>query len=248
MGKEPDCILASLLLIVKNRSFCRNLPAICLICKFGGWLTQIATNLARRCLRDERQYRENTTFLELAEPVLISRRDLQRHERDKLRREIWDAIDELPEAHREVVILHYISGYSYKEIAHILSLPVSTVLGRLQKARNQLRKEFLDMITQLQLEIDSALHHFLKRQAEQMGTSVEGLVVRIIEAYKKDMASMDERIKNGRTDAIPIPDEMDAEPLKQKARDFFEALIHKDFKRRQGRFCPLRNPLCLRVR
>jgi RNA polymerase sigma-70 factor (ECF subfamily) len=199
--------------------------------KFGGWLTQIAINLARRWLRDGRQYRENTDSLELTEPVVISRRDLQRYERDKLRQEIWDAIDELPDAHREVVILHYISGYSYKEIAQMLSTSVSTVLGRLQKARDQLRKEFLTMITQLQLEIDSALYHFLKKQAEQMGTSVEGLVLRLIEAYKKDMEFMDELRESDLVDAIPISDDIDPEPLKQMVRDFFEALIHKDYER-----------------
>jgi RNA polymerase sigma-70 factor, ECF subfamily len=81
---------------------------------------------------------------------------------EKLRQEVWDAIDELAEAHKEAVILYYISGYSYREISEMLSVPVSTVRGRLEKARNQLRKEFLDVVTQLQLEIDSTIHNFLE--------------------------------------------------------------------------------------
>ncbi|MBM3239735.1 hypothetical protein FJZ31_25915 [Candidatus Poribacteria bacterium] len=42
---------------------------------------------------------------------------LQRSEGEKLRQEVWEASDELSEAQREVVIFHYISGYSYEEIA-----------------------------------------------------------------------------------------------------------------------------------
>ena len=64
-----------------------------------------------------------------------------------------------------------------------------------------------------------------------MGTSVEGLVLRLIEAYKKDMEAMDEIRESDLVDAIPISDDIDPEPLKQMIRDFFEALIHKDYER-----------------
>ncbi|MFC1712361.1 sigma factor-like helix-turn-helix DNA-binding protein, partial [Candidatus Poribacteria bacterium] len=99
---------------------------------------------------------------------------------------VWEAVDELAEDCREAVTLYYISGYSYKEISAMLSVPVSTVQGRLQQARNQLRKEFLDMVTKLQLEIDSTVHKFLREHAKQDGVSVEGLIIRLIERYRRD--------------------------------------------------------------
>jgi len=122
--------------------------------KFGRWLNRIAINLSKDWLRDQRKHQENTVSLE--ENVVLPTQEL-RYQSDKLRQEVWDAIDELAEARREVVILHYISGYSYEEISEMLSIPTSTIVGRLQKARNQLRKEFLDMVEKLQLEMVSKL-------------------------------------------------------------------------------------------
>ncbi len=151
--------------------------------KFGGWLNQIAINLSRHWLRDQRKYYQDTASLTGVVCLLQE----QRHNREKLRQRVWEAIDELGEDHREAVILHYISGYTYREISDMLSVPVSTIQGRLQKARNQLRKEFLDMVTQLQLEIDATFHKFLKENAKQNGVSVEGLVIRLIERYKRDL-------------------------------------------------------------
>ncbi len=150
--------------------------------KFGSWLNQIAVNLSKHWLRDGRKYQEHIASFNGINALTQERS----YEQRKLRQEVWEAIDELSEDHREVVILHYISDYSYEEISEMLSIPTSTIVGRLQKARNQLRKEFLDMVTQLQLEIDSTVHKFLKEHAKQDGVSVEGLVIRLIERYRRD--------------------------------------------------------------
>jgi len=154
--------------------------------KFGRWLTKIAINSAKLWLRDQQKHRGNAVSLEDNVVVWAQERINQR---EKLRQEVWEAIDELPTAQREVVVLHYISGYSYKEISGMLSVPVSTISGRLQKAKNQLRKEFLDMVTKLQLEIDSTLHGFLTEHAKQNDVSIEGLIIRLIERYKIYMDS-----------------------------------------------------------
>jgi RNA polymerase sigma-70 factor (ECF subfamily) len=154
--------------------------------KFERWLNQIAINSSKLWLRDQKKYSETTVPLE--ENAVSLTQEL-RYQREKLRQEVWDAIDELAEDYREVVILHYISGYSYKEISQMLSIPHSTIVGRLQEARNQLRREFVDMVTQLKLEIDSTVHKFLKENAKQNGVSVEGLIIRLIERYKMDMDS-----------------------------------------------------------
>ena len=150
--------------------------------KFGRWLNQIAISYSKRWLRDQLRYQEDTIAL----MNVVDLAEEQRYNRDKLRQAVWEAIDELGEEHREAIILHYISGYSYKEIGEMLSVPVSTIQGRLQKARNQLRKEFLDMVTKLQLEIDSTVHKFLKEHAKQDGVSIEGLIIRLIERYKRE--------------------------------------------------------------
>jgi RNA polymerase sigma-70 factor (ECF subfamily) len=49
------------------------------------------------------------------------------------------AIEALPEAYREVVMLRYGEGFSYQEIADILRCPAGTVMSRLSRARSLLR-------------------------------------------------------------------------------------------------------------
>jgi len=150
--------------------------------KFGRWLNQIAVNSSRLWLREQRKYQKNRVSLE--ENVVIQTQEPGYHG-DNLRQQIWEAIDELSEDHREAVILHYISGYSYKEIGEMLSIPFSTVSGRLQKAKDQLRREFLGMVSKLQLEVDSTVHKFLKEHAKRDGLSIEGLILRLVERYKR---------------------------------------------------------------
>jgi RNA polymerase sigma-70 factor (ECF subfamily) len=49
------------------------------------------------------------------------------------------ATQRLPVAFREVVVLAHIGGFSYREMARILGVPVGTVMSRLFRARRLLR-------------------------------------------------------------------------------------------------------------
>lgn len=49
------------------------------------------------------------------------------------------ALDGLPASFRDVVILADIEGFSYKEIAGILGIPIGTVMSRLHRGRRQLQ-------------------------------------------------------------------------------------------------------------
>jgi RNA polymerase sigma-70 factor, ECF subfamily len=55
--------------------------------------------------------------------------------------ELRQVIARLPLEEREVVVLHYLEGYSYEEIAAILGAPVGRVRQRLVEARARLRRE-----------------------------------------------------------------------------------------------------------
>lgn len=61
--------------------------------------------------------------------------------RKLLRSEIIQAIDALPEAFREVLVLREIEGLSYAEIARLLECPRGTVMSRLARARLLLRRQ-----------------------------------------------------------------------------------------------------------
>jgi RNA polymerase sigma-70 factor, ECF subfamily len=53
---------------------------------------------------------------------------------------LTQALDELPVEFREVVVLRDLEGFSYKEIADIANIPTGTVMSRLARARERLKK------------------------------------------------------------------------------------------------------------
>lgn len=50
------------------------------------------------------------------------------------------ALDELSNEHRAVILLAVIEGFTCREVAGILSLPIGTVMSRLSRARQALRE------------------------------------------------------------------------------------------------------------
>lgn len=54
--------------------------------------------------------------------------------------EVVEAVEALPELHREVVLLVDVEGFSYKDAADVLGVPIGTVMSRLHRARRQLQK------------------------------------------------------------------------------------------------------------
>jgi RNA polymerase sigma-70 factor, ECF subfamily len=58
--------------------------------------------------------------------------------RDVLAPEIQEAIDTMPEAFRQAVWLRDVEGFSYAEIAEMLSVPIGTVMSRISRGRRLL--------------------------------------------------------------------------------------------------------------
>lgn len=53
---------------------------------------------------------------------------------------VYDALDQLPSTMREILLLCDIEEFSYKEIAHLLDLPIGTVMSRISRARRMLHQ------------------------------------------------------------------------------------------------------------
>jgi RNA polymerase sigma factor (sigma-70 family) len=50
------------------------------------------------------------------------------------------ALEELPEEFREVIVMRELEGMGYKEIAEVAGVPIGTVMSRLARARERLRR------------------------------------------------------------------------------------------------------------
>lgn len=100
--------------------------------RLRAWLTQIAVNECRNILRRRRRV-EPAAYLPERPP--LSGPDLS----------LRDALDRLPGALRTPLLLHYMEGFSEKEIASALALPQSTVKWRMHQARRRLRDELMEV-------------------------------------------------------------------------------------------------------
>ena len=58
--------------------------------------------------------------------------------------EVKEAIEALPEQFRMAVLLSDVEGFSYKEIAEILDIPIGTVMSRLHRGRRALQKRLYE--------------------------------------------------------------------------------------------------------
>ena len=54
------------------------------------------------------------------------------------------AIDELPEVFRQVILLCALEDYSYREISEMANCPIGTVMSRLFRGRQLLREQLRD--------------------------------------------------------------------------------------------------------
>jgi RNA polymerase sigma-70 factor (ECF subfamily) len=116
--------------------------------RFGPWLFGIAANLARKVWRAEARRPLSLEALISAYPNVPwdeSHRSVpspeQLSEEAEETRLLLDAIGSLPAALSRVVVLHYLNGLNYAEVAAALDVPISTVKGRLFESRTRLRRE-----------------------------------------------------------------------------------------------------------
>ena len=115
---------------------------------FYTWLYRIAFNVAITHRRRKRQ----TMSLERAretgamEPLDDGDDPADALDRKERCQRVREAIAQLGEEHRAVVVLREIDGCCYETIAEILDLPVGTVRSRLHRARLQLREELKEVL------------------------------------------------------------------------------------------------------
>jgi RNA polymerase sigma-70 factor, ECF subfamily len=111
---------------------------------YGGnsraWLLTIVRNTCYTWLQQNRVLRTSELIEDKLDEVELDFADpetllLQRVNAQIVRQ----ALTELPVEFREVVVLREMEGFSYKEIANVVDLPLGTVMSRLARGRKRLQ-------------------------------------------------------------------------------------------------------------
>lgn len=117
---------------------------------FYTWIYRITANLAIDRIRS-RKVRESEEFDERfrggeepGESGILGTRLGTNPQKATLRRElaekIEDALGQLPEKHREILVLREVEGMSYEDLSHVLKIPKGTVMSRLFHARAKMQR------------------------------------------------------------------------------------------------------------
>ncbi len=105
--------------------------------KLSWWLYSMGRNVAHEHLRKQGRQEKLATDPR-SRPEVISVPEMMIHEEELIM--LSEAMADMPEAHREVLTLKYMNGFSCKEIAQTLEIGVEAAKSRLFEARKLLRK------------------------------------------------------------------------------------------------------------
>lgn len=97
--------------------------------RFKPWLLRILTNECYNIIRQRQRFTETESLPEPAAPG-----DLEQST------ELWQAVYDLSEQLRAVVVLYYYEGFSAREISGILRISEANVKTRLHRARKCLKQ------------------------------------------------------------------------------------------------------------
>jgi RNA polymerase sigma-70 factor (ECF subfamily) len=119
------------------------------------WLYRILTNTYINSYRARRRRPEQTDLDEVEDLYLYRRlggleaANAGRSAEEQVLEHFTEgdvkaAVEALPEQFRMAVLLADVEGFSYKEIADILDVPIGTVMSRLHRGRKALQKTLLE--------------------------------------------------------------------------------------------------------
>ncbi len=111
--------------------------------KFSPWLYRIAHNYFINEIK--KRNRNPLIFLDLDVllPHLISDKNPSTEAVDKeLKEELELCLDKIDLKYKEVLILYFFEGLSYKEIAEILHIPINAVGVRINRGKKMIKKDF----------------------------------------------------------------------------------------------------------
>jgi len=115
--------------------------------KFSSWLYRIAHNETINYWRRNKKRSYNDVSWdenEALKNIISDDKDLEQEVYQTMTNEqLQEALKEIDEKYRTVLVLNYLEGKTYQEIADILKKPIGTVGTLLNRAKKVLRKELI---------------------------------------------------------------------------------------------------------
>jgi RNA polymerase sigma-70 factor (ECF subfamily) len=119
--------------------------------RFDTWVHRITVNTCKDMLRKNEKYKLNDSLYPGGEDGEFMREfpDVEPGPEDAFMRselasELLRCVDRLPPDHRDVIILRDMRNLSYEEISDILDTSLGTVKSRINRARGNLRRMWLE--------------------------------------------------------------------------------------------------------
>lgn len=109
--------------------------------KFSPWLYRIAHNELVNTLKKKKEIIPFSLFdLDIFLPQEYKNNEIENKiERERIKGIINECVEELDFKYREPIVLYYFEELSYKEIADVMQIPVSTVGIRIKRAKKKLK-------------------------------------------------------------------------------------------------------------
>ena len=109
--------------------------------KFSSWLYRIAHNEFVNALKKHKKRPLLFFELDIILPYSMPEEFDKENNRQEIKQMVDKFLDKLETKYREPIILYYLEELSYKEIADILRIPVSTVGIRLKRAKEKIKNK-----------------------------------------------------------------------------------------------------------
>lgn len=127
-------------------------------CKLSTWIYRISVNRALNFIRDNRKFRwlqsidsfpgNETKIMPVFSSLCPNNRDALMREKER-KELIRSLLDSLPEKQKAAFVLHKMGGLSYKEIAEVLEISLSSVEARIHRAKMSLQKTLICSIKKI---------------------------------------------------------------------------------------------------
>ncbi len=117
------------------------------------WLFRILTNTFINTYRAKQRRPQETELADVEDLYMYRRLDTLNQAARSAEDQLFDlftdvevkaALEELPHNFRIPVLLADVEGFSYKEIAEMLDIPIGTVMSRLHRGRKAMQKMLMD--------------------------------------------------------------------------------------------------------